>query len=511
MLKLLSFFKSHYIFSTLLAIALFIGISIHKDYGITSDEPQQRSIAWKNIDYVLNNNQDLFDFVDKDYGAIIEVPLFVAETILFELDDYQSIYNFRHLMMHLLFLLGGVFLYLLLFKLYNNHLLAIIGFITYLLQPRIYAHSFFNSKDIPFMVLSTMSLYFGYLNLLKPSAIKTIILSVFCAFLINLRLIGLIVPLFFLLGFLLSKENATTKQKVKFSIIGALVIVFTIYVISPFLWYSPISNIIDRVSSTSSFRWHGSSQFIGDTIKATNLPWYYLPFWIGVTSPIITLVLFFAGTVFFLINVLKKRVIETIKTFHYIVLLIITSVMMLVFILSPVIYDGWRHFFFLYPLLILLVIYFLNELKLSRLTKIYLPLIIVFGLHYSTILRFMVENHPFQQVYFNEILSKSSQNLTRNFERDYWGSSFYQGILQLSEICNNKDTVIISSNIYVAEMNLLKLSKTHKPKFIYTTEIDSSDYFLSTYRYHPQPYSYSNKILSVVVQENTILDIWKLK
>src|SRR5690606_15580014 len=45
---------------------------------------------------------------------------------------------------------------------------------------------------------------------------------------------------------------------------------------------------------------------------------------------------------------------------------------------------------------------------------------------------FMVGNHPFQHVYFNQLVKKQEHNnIRKKFEMDYWGVSYLQGIQEV--------------------------------------------------------------------------------
>jgi hypothetical protein len=159
--NLLHHIKYHWAFLAIFSLLIFIGLSIYKDYGISADEATQREIAWKSIDYVINGNDELLSYTDRDYGVAFEAPLLALEILLFDLDAYHQIYPFRHLMIHLFFLLGVVFFYALANELFKNKWLALVAVILLVIHPRIYAHSFFNSKDIPFLVMLIITIYFG--------------------------------------------------------------------------------------------------------------------------------------------------------------------------------------------------------------------------------------------------------------------------------------------------------------------------------------------------------------
>ena len=91
------------------------------------------------------------------------------------------------------------------------------------------------------------------------------------------------------------------------------------------------------------------------------------------------------------------------------------------FLLDSVIYNTWRHLFFLYPPLILISIYFIDVIAIKfRNKKILLYInsmviiILLNNIYNLTVL------HPFQYIYFNSIFEKKANKL---FEIDYWGVS----------------------------------------------------------------------------------------
>ena len=64
----------------------------------------------------------------------------------------------RHFLTHLFFLAGGWCCAWLTFRRYGSRGLALCALGLFLLHPRLYAHSFFNSKDLPFLSLCMMAL-----------------------------------------------------------------------------------------------------------------------------------------------------------------------------------------------------------------------------------------------------------------------------------------------------------------------------------------------------------------
>jgi hypothetical protein len=142
--------------------ALIIGLFVYKDYGIAWDEPIQRDIGVLNYDYAFNGNDNLFRVASDHHGAAFELVLLVAEKWL-KITDSRDIYLMRRLVSHIFFLIGMFFGYILIYRLFRNRFIACLGFIMLVFDPRIYVHSFINSKDVPF--LSSVIITFAFCQL----------------------------------------------------------------------------------------------------------------------------------------------------------------------------------------------------------------------------------------------------------------------------------------------------------------------------------------------------------
>ena len=216
---------------------LFIGFNIYKDYGISFDEETNRLYGLINGNYILKNflNENFYDkifsevtqskfpdkinikdptnlhdFFDKAYGAFFELPLATLEVIL-NIKDDREVFLFRHLITFIFFWFSLIYFYLLLKKIFNNDIISFFGVILLIIHPRIFANSFYNSKDIIFLGLFVIANYYGF-SLIHKKKIKNIIL--FCFFsagLINLRLFGAIVPITIFINFFI---NNYKKKKI---------------------------------------------------------------------------------------------------------------------------------------------------------------------------------------------------------------------------------------------------------------------------------------------------------
>ena len=104
-----------------IVVALFavLGIAVVDDFGVSTDEFQQRFIAQENIDYALGAGDLPTHASDRYYGVAFEAPLILVERLL-GLTDSRAILLSRHLLTHLFFLAGGWFCYLLTCRLFGH-------------------------------------------------------------------------------------------------------------------------------------------------------------------------------------------------------------------------------------------------------------------------------------------------------------------------------------------------------------------------------------------------------
>ena len=141
---------------------LIAGLVIVDDYGVSWDTRYQRFVAIHTVNYVLHSDQTLLQIdVDRFYGAAFELPLSLLTERILGLEDPRHVYLARYVLTHLFFLLGGFCCYLLAFRLSGDRLIALLVMLLFLLSPRLYAHSFFNSKDAVFASAFVMALLFA--------------------------------------------------------------------------------------------------------------------------------------------------------------------------------------------------------------------------------------------------------------------------------------------------------------------------------------------------------------
>ena len=186
--------------------------------------------------------------------------------------------------------------------------------------------------------------------------------------------------------------------------------------------------------------------FNGSYVSSNFLPYSYIPIWIGLTTPLLYLFFFVLGFFYLLkrfflrfLNIKERSKYNDLwrgnneKKDLYIFFNFFAITLYLIFA-DKVLYTGWRQIYFLNIFIIyistFMIYVFLINLKSFK-KKVFFNWGI-FIILFSIILD-MVNYHPYQNIYFNKLVS---DNYKKKFEIDYWGLSgvkFLKNILELEK------------------------------------------------------------------------------
>ena len=123
---------------------------------------------------------------------------------------------------------------------------------------------------------------------------------------------------------------------------------------------------------------------------------------------------------------------------------------------------------------------------------------------------FMVKNHPFHQVYFNELVSHEDEYLRKNYEMDYWGCSFKQALDHILDEDPRKN-IKICCNLYAyLESNILLLHEEDRKRIQFVPPAEA-DYFITNFRSHPDDYPGTNSEYTITVLNSSVLQIFRLR
>lgn len=492
-------------------ILFIMGVFIHKDYGIGVDEPTNRQNGAISTKYILTKaeavfgfkilkedielnatNTNLKDYVDRDYGVLFDVTAFIFERIL-GIDEISEGYKFRKILTYIVFLVGLFSLYRIATVRFNNYGYGLIAVAVVIFSPRIFGESFYNSKDVIFMAIFTIAIH-RMLNYINNPTIKNAIyfgLATGCA--IDIRVIAVVLTVMVMGLVILKIIFSNIKFKVfALSLFYYFVIsIFTMIMFWPWLWEDPIGHFLEAFKNMSHFRLNRWELFNGKFHTTTNLPWYYLPKWILITTPIAYIIFLIIG-LFSIVNSFIKvenRYILTnnkIQDLTYLMVLfgpIIAAVSM-----NSVVYNGWRHFYFIYPAMVLIIIngiafimrsgYYVHASRIGVISILFFTFVMT--------ATNMINSHPLQYIYFNKFTGK---DLEKKYPMDYASLSAIKGFEYLDRY-DDKPIIKVSTfgplNITLPK-TLLLLSQTKKIRFQLVDNPSDADYIFSDYQFfNPQ-------------------------
>ena len=413
------------------ALALLVGALVFGDYNGTYDAPLQRPIGKAALDYLAGDGERAFDQV-KDppsiyYGAVFEAPLILIER-LFDLEG-RDIYLSRNLITHLFFLVGGVFCYLLALRMFNSRWLALIALVLFLLHPRIYAHSFSNSKDIPFLAAFMIALYLIHRSFRRDTLAAFLLCGAGVGLLVNLRIMGVLLFAAVLALRALDLSFASSREgRMRVLLTGAgfaLAATLTYYASLPVLWTDPPGRFAELLRVLSSHPWEGFNIFRGEWIYPPGGPSFdYVPVWVGISTPPATLLLALAGSAALAWRALRRpRHVLRDGPLRFELLLLALPVVTVaaVVVLESNIFGGWHHLYFLYTPLLLLAVVGVHWLTSSlRGRWAGAGAYALLGVAVSVTVVSMVRIHPLQNAYFTFLTDRTTpERLVFRYEIDY--------------------------------------------------------------------------------------------
>ena len=478
----------------------FLGYTIYDDYGISIDEDNTIINCFFSLKYLydffdINYNQFLESFPyiseweEKGIGFIFDLPTAFIE-YQFQITDNRKYYLIRHFTNFLFFFIGTYYFFLLIKLRYRSTFVALTGTFLLLISPRIFAESFYNNKDLIFLSLFIISTFYGIKFIEKPSFKSSFLFALTAALSIGIRVLGIVLPFIICLILIIKFLRTGEDKKPIYKSFVFFLISFPIFTILfyPYLWDNPLENFILIFTRLGDFPMGTFNFYFGSYVSSENVPWHYSIVWIFITTPILYLLLFLIG--FYLISSrIIKRLLKIEKNDSlidlwrgnkelqdFIYLLILLVPIFSVIILNSTLYDGWRHLYFVYPSFLMISLRTINFIEIKYFTKKrYMPCIIVLFLSLPTLM-WMIKNHPYQYVYFNNIVKK---NFDKKFTMDYWGLSNVEAINFILK--ENEGTIKIGK---LSDTDI-KLAKEFLPnnlrKRVQITEIKNSDFLINNF------------------------------
>jgi len=314
------------------------------------------------------------------------------------------------------------------------------GLLTLILMafsPRFFGESMNNPKDIT-MAAGYMLTYVFILKFLKqlpkPTLKTAIGLGLSIGMAMGIRIGGLLlIPYLFLfyglamwafLGtgelFNFSKFKENIWPSFKLVLLASALGYFVSLIFWPYGLVAPFSHPFEALNVAQKFPVQIKILFEGAHISSTEVPWHYIPKWLLISTPLFGLIGLLLS--FGLIPFMRQE-----KKLLFLAFMYFTLAFPVAYVIykKSVLYDTMRHFFFVYPSIIILsglaFNYFINLLNKNLKYGIVAILLVLIALP----ARFMFANHPNEYVYFNEIVG-GIKGAFGNYETDYYMNSAKQ-------------------------------------------------------------------------------------
>ena len=432
----------------LCGLSAIVGVVVLDDYGAHWDETYQRRTAAAVADYTLGISEEPpgKDMHDRYYGVAFEMPLLLTERAL-GLQDTRHIHLTRHMLTHLFFIAGGFACGMLAYRTLGSRWVALFAMLLFLLHPRLYAHSFVNTKDIPIAAMLLIALYLAHRAFRKDTLGAFLLCGICVGLAINMRVFGLMLPPMILAMRALDLWQAGREERMRILAsagIFAAAALAIVYIIHPYYWESPL-RFIEGIRTLSQHPTLIDNLFMGEIYRSDAVPWNYIPVWFAITAPPVALLLGAIGCAAVCwraitrpLAILRDR--ET--RFQVLLLGCFVMPVAVAIILQSNIYQGWRHMYFLWGPFCLLAATGLRAIANNNAGQDRWKIgarmsgwVRGGGLHMArralaygaagagllTTLTAMAALHPHQQVYFNALEDAITPGAPGNwYNIDYW-------------------------------------------------------------------------------------------
>ena len=418
----------------------FVGALVVDDYGVSGDSEHKWRAAAMTISAVLDGDDAIFKHQFRNETNVQTVVLLAMQRLL-GLEDSRDIYLFRHMMSHLLFLFAALACAILSYRLTGSRATACVALFLFVLHPRLYAHSFFNNVDIPFLAMFMVSLLLIHRAFARDTVGAFALCGLCVALAFNTRIMGFVLVLAVLAMRTLDWRVAAHRRERKHVLASAgvffAVMLVTTYATSPHLLSEPMVGMFER------FRWMNRQRstivlFDGELLRMGDLPRRYVLTWIAQTTPPFTLLLGLAGTVMALRNCLRRSseaLRNTPVRFECLCLMASWGAVAALAAGRWNIYHGWRPLYFLFAPFAMLAAFALGRclgVIRRRWARLAMGGLGLAGA--GCTMMEMIDIHPYQNVYFNAFVNKSPpEYLRRQFEMDYFATSNVEALKHLLE------------------------------------------------------------------------------
>lgn len=452
-----------------------------KEYAITLEK---LGIEWKT--WLAYDVVPISQSIEKDHGISGYYPY----ALVFPQVEHNEFlrYTLWSAWTWLWFMAGVWSLYAIARHLGASRLLSCAAALLLYLSPRFFADGHLNNKDVVLMCMMLVTLWQGKRFLDKPSAAQGVLFSLVGALAMNTKIVA-VIAWGLVMAALVLKQTLDQSWNRKMLLITAwTILTFAGFylLLTPAMWQDPLGFFPYLLSNAAAFsRWEGRLFFRGASfqIPENPLPVYYLVYMMLATLPLYTFPLCLIGqlkAVYDAVSKPKRFLTDT----RGLLLMAATgcwvaSVGAFV-ILRPLVYNGWRHFYFTYAGIAVLAGYGIKVLWdwCSEHRKRKTIFVVVLCLCFASTAAGMIANHPRQSSYYNVLASKDAM------ETDYWNTSGTYALERLLKCEERNKELPLEVGCYFFDIQnaRFKLDESMRKQITTTVEKDAPYlYYIENY------------------------------
>jgi hypothetical protein len=425
------------IFSVMLIAALVVvALFTFRDYAISNDEGVQHHYGELIVAYYASgiSDQSVFSFQNLYlYGGLFDV-IAVALSQLVPIDPF----DLRHILCALIGI-AGIGATALTARLIAGPRAALIAAIGMSVCGAWYGAMFNHTKDIPFaaaMTGATLFLVRIARRLPAPRAGDILAFGLLAGAALGIRVLGLLVLIyagFAIVLYLPRSWPGRARWSFVFDsslrLLPALIIAYVVMILAwPWAALAPL-NPIRGLLAFSEFQYSIRTALAGQTYEMANVPRLYVPIYILIRLPLLTLF----GAALSMFYALSRSTVGTKKVPRRDVVLVALTV---IFPLACQViwngpsFTGLRHFLFVVPALMALAGIGLDTVLTALATR--RPIAASAGLAAIASCLFLeavtlVRLHPFQNLYYNSLVG-GFEGASRRYDSDYWFGSMPEAV-----------------------------------------------------------------------------------
>lgn len=440
-----------------LLILFLLGLFCAGGYGIYIDQQSEIAILRENLkEYAVHLSGEgseaalyydriglprITETAEIDHGISAFYPLAPFATRMDT--DPASLFPLWNGLCWCWFMAGVAALYCLCRRLGMSRVAALAGAMLLYLSPRFFAEGHYNNKDVVLLSLCLLTMLSGVRLWEKPTLCRGAVFALAGALCANTKIIGLCV--FGVMGLAallhLTAQRRWSRSAVAAAVGTVLCFLLFYWLLTPAMWQDPAGYFrYVFLNATGFTRWDNSILFRGAVFKHSiaPLPFYYLPYMMLTTLPVYVTCLCALGQLTAVgcwVKQRKQLLSDPVSLLLLSATLLWAAPLGYAMVSNPVVYNGWRHFYFVFAGLSVLGAWGLEGLirffrthgkRWQQWAAAGLA-----GLCLATSALGILLNHPHQYAYYNALGRwLCPAPIEEGMELDYWCVSLIDGLEQ---------------------------------------------------------------------------------